>query len=82
MSRIKKLSHTLRHCQYHIVWIPRYRFRILDKAVGEEVEYCIRTFSEQKGCDILALNIYRDHVHLAVMVPLKVNIGLSWYYQR
>ncbi|HHD64343.1 MAG TPA: IS200/IS605 family transposase, partial [Desulfobulbaceae bacterium] len=25
MSRFKKLSHTLWHCQYHIVWTPKYR---------------------------------------------------------
>ncbi len=75
MSRFKKLSHTLWHCQYHIVWTPKYRFRILDKAVGEEVEYCIGTFSEQKDCDALELNIQRDHVHLVVMVPPKISIS-------
>ncbi len=75
MSRVKKLSYTLRHCQHHIVWISKYRFCILNKAVGEEVEYCIRTFSERKGCDILALNIYRDHIHLAVIVPPEISIS-------
>ncbi|RJY11128.1 transposase [Parashewanella spongiae] len=29
MSRFEKLSHVLWHCQYHIVWVPKYRFRIL-----------------------------------------------------
>jgi putative transposase len=29
MSRFRKLSHTIWHCQYHIVWIPKYRFRML-----------------------------------------------------
>ena len=38
MSRFKKLSHTLWHCHYHIVWVPKYRFRILRGKVAEEVE--------------------------------------------
>jgi hypothetical protein len=24
MSRFRKLSHTLWHCQYHLVWTPKY----------------------------------------------------------
>ncbi len=75
MSRFKKLSHTLWHCQYHIVWTPKYRFRILENAESEEVERCIRTFSEQKRCDVLELNIQRDHVHLVVLVPPKISIS-------
>ncbi|XOF32694.1 MAG: transposase [Candidatus Electrothrix sp. YB6] len=37
MSRFKKLSHTIWHCQYHIVWVPKYRLRILEGEVGQEV---------------------------------------------
>ena len=37
MSRFRKLSHTLWHCQYHIVWVPKYRHRILTGNVGHEV---------------------------------------------
>ena len=28
MSRFGKLSQTIWHCQYHIVWVPKYRFRV------------------------------------------------------
>ncbi len=28
MGRFKKLSQMIWHCQYHIVWVPKYRFRI------------------------------------------------------
>ncbi len=31
MSRFKKLSHVLWHCQYHIVWIPKYRYKVLNR---------------------------------------------------
>jgi len=37
MSRFKRLSHVIWHCQYHIVWVPKYRFRILKSQVAEEV---------------------------------------------
>jgi putative transposase len=42
MSRFKRMSHTIWHCEYHIVWTPKYRFRVLQGKVKEEVELSIR----------------------------------------
>ena len=70
MSRFHKLSQTVWHCQYHIVWTPKYRFKILEGEIAEEVEECIRTFSSQQKCEIVELNVQKDHVHLLVLIPL------------
>jgi putative transposase len=75
MSRFRKLSQTIWHCQYHIVWVPKYRYKILRDAVAVEVNNCIRAFSEQKGCEVVELNVQIDHVHLLAMVPPKVSIS-------
>jgi len=75
MSRFRKLSQTLWHCQYHIVWVPKYRYRILEGKVAIEVYRCIRAFTEQKHSEVVELNIQNDHVHLLVMVPPKVSIS-------
>ena len=75
MSRFRKLTQTIWHCQYHIVWVPKYRYRILSGAVGQEVENCIRAFSQQKECEVIELNVQIDHVHLLVMVPPKISIS-------
>ncbi len=29
MSKYRKLSHVVYKCDYHIVWVPKYRFRVL-----------------------------------------------------
>ena len=75
MSRFRKLSQTLWYCQYHIVWVPKYRFRILREKVAGEVEVCIRTFSEQQGCEVAELNVQVDHVHLLALIPPKISIS-------
>jgi putative transposase len=75
MSRFKKLSHAIWHCTYHIVWTPKYRYRVLKGEIKDEVENCIRAFSYQKGCVIDELNVQLDYVHLLVMVSLKVSIS-------
>ena len=75
MSRFTKLSHVLWHCQYHLVWVPKYRYRVLSGRVGIEVNKCIRLFCDQLQCEIVELNIQPDHVHLLVLVPPKVSVS-------
>ncbi len=72
MSRFRRLTQTIWHCQYHVVWVPKYRFRILSGKVATEINNCIRAFSEQKEFEIIELNVQIDHAHLLVMVPPKI----------
>jgi len=75
MSRFRKLSQTIWCCQYHIVFVPKYRFRILTGEVAHEVERCIRAFVEQQKAVLVELSIQVDHVHLLVFVPPKISIS-------
>ena len=49
MSRFRKLSHVVWHCQYHIVWVPKYRYRVLKDRVGFEVS---KTVWRQLSCPV------------------------------
>ena len=75
MSRFYRLSHSIWYCHYHIVWVPKYRFRILKGAVKTETEKCIREFSVHSKCVLEELNVQEDHVHLLVKVPPKLSIS-------
>lgn len=75
MSRFRRLSHTIRYCQYHIVWVPKYRFRILGGAVGEAVGIGAQEICGFTGCEVVELNVQQDHVHLVAMVTSKVSIS-------
>ena len=75
MSHFRELSQTIWHCKYHIVWVPKYRLRILEGKVAREGNNCILAFSEQQGGEIVELNIQIDHVHLLVMIPPKVSVS-------
>ena len=75
MSRFKKLNHVVWHCQYHIIWVPKYRYRVLKGEVAHEVHNCIQMFCSQLGCEVVELNIQPDHVHLLTLVPPKISIS-------
>lgn len=75
MSKYRKLSHVVYKCDYHIVWVPKYRFRILKGAIKELVEHDIRSLCQWKECIVDELNVRDDHIHLLVSVPPKVSIS-------
>jgi len=57
------------------MWTPKYRYRILSGELGQDVENCIRAFSERSHCEVVELNVQIDHVHLIAMVPPKISIS-------
>ena len=75
MSRFSKLSHVIWHCQYHLVWVPKYRYRVLKDRVAYELGKSIRVYAERLGCELVELNIQSDHVHLLVKVSPKVSVS-------
>ena len=75
MSRFRKLSQTIWHCQYHIVWTPKYRFRILEGLVKDLLLKDIPMLLEWKSSEMIELNVQKDHVHLIVSVPPKISIS-------
>ena len=83
MSRFRKLSHTIWHCQYHIIWVPKYRYRILAGNVGESMANGIQAICGYAGCEVNELNVRNDHVHLVAMVPPQgIDIGFDGAGQR
>ena len=76
MSRFKKLSHTLFECKYHIVFCPKYRFRILRDEKCEYVRQQVYSLCRQKDLvEVLELNIQPDHIHMVLSIPPKFSIS-------
>lgn len=75
MSKYKKLSHVVYKCDYHIVWVPKYRYRILKGEVKDHMEKDIRMLCEWKKAEVIELNIQEDHIHLVVSIPPKVSVS-------
>lgn len=75
MDKWKKASHVIYQCKYHIVWCPKYRYRILKGAVADFVEDNIRLLCEWQKVEILEMSICEDHIHLILEIPPKSSIS-------
>ena len=69
------LSHTKWECQYHIVFIPKYRRKVLYGKVSADVREIIRTLCKYKKVEIIEGAVCKDHVHLCLSIPPKMSIS-------
>jgi len=68
-------SHSKYRLMYHLVWIPKYRKRILIGEVKDRLEELFRQCADINGWTLEELNIQTDHVHM--LVSLKPSISVS-----
>lgn len=65
----RKTRHSVYNINYHFVWIPKYRRKILIGEVKDNLEKLLLQSAEKNQCKILALSIQPDHVHLFISAP-------------
>ena len=69
------LAHTKWNCIYHIVFIPKYRRKVMYGDVRNDVREVIKTLCSYKDVEILEGNVSIDHVHLCVKIPPKMAVS-------
>jgi len=75
MGKFRQLSHVYYKCEYHVVFTPKYRFRILSGTIKLQVEQDIRAICQWKDVEVEELNVQPDHVHLVCSIPPKFSIS-------
>ena len=70
--QFEKLAHSLYECKYHVVFCPKYRYKILQEEVAKYVmQQIYRLCSQKDGVEVVEGNVQIDHVHLVVSIPPK-----------
>ncbi len=73
---IRQSAHGAYHHQYHIVWIPKYRKRILKGDLKQFVEQRLRDIEVyHPEVEIQQYSIQLDHVHLIIVIPPKYAVS-------
>jgi len=82
-KRFRRLSHTIYECKYHLIFCPKYRYRILKDEVGEYARRQIeRLLSQKEGVEIIEMNVQIDHIHLVVWIPPKYSVAQVMGYLK
>jgi len=77
-GRLYNLSHCTYICQYHIVWVTKYRGKTLnDPYIKQEMKRIIRTIAHWKGFILIQWHIGAEHVHLYIIIPPKYSVAYA-----
>ena len=69
------LAHTKWNCIYHVVFIPKYRRKVMFGEVRKDVREVIKKLCDYKEVEILEGNVSVDHVHLCIKIPPKMAVS-------
>ena len=81
-NQTNSLSHTKWVCKYHIVFVPKYRRKIIYNQYRRDLQEIIRTLCKYKGVEILEGNMMPDHVHLLISIPPKMSVSSFMGYLK
>ena len=71
MEGYSKSSHAVYRCEYHFVWVPKYRYHILIKEVKPRLKEILVELCNWLDILIIEGAICSDHVHMYMSVPPK-----------
>jgi putative transposase len=72
MTQYSRGSHTTYHHRYHIVWITKYRYKVLRGALQLRVREIVAQVAEEFNVHIVNGVVSSDHVHIFVSIPPHV----------
>jgi len=76
MNNNESLAHTKWDCTYHIVWIPKYRRKVLYGEVREEIRDVLRRLVAAKdGIEILEGSVCVDRIHMCLGIAPKWSVA-------
>ena len=75
-SRLYQLSHCLYYCRYHLVWITKYRGKVMTNAyIKHQLKLIFKSIAKWKHLTIHAWHVGDEHIHLYISVPPKYSIS-------
>jgi len=74
--RLIRSAHAVYKTQYHIVWVTRYRRKILNKGVAEYLKTKLHEARKYyPDWEYVAIGIAEDHLHLHMVIPPKYAVS-------
>jgi putative transposase len=71
MKDVCSLNHTVWECKYHIVWIPKYRKKVVYGQIRKHLGEVFRRLARQKEGEVVEGHLMLDHVHMLISIPPK-----------
>ena len=72
----ESLSHVRWDCKYHVVFVPKYRKKVMYGKLRGKVGEILRMLCRQRGIELLEGHAMSDHIHLCLRIPPKFSVSM------
>lgn len=74
-NELKHTAHSTYRCEYHIVFAPKYRRKVIYNEIKKDVGEIIRKLCNELRVEIIEAEACPDHIHLLVSIPPYMSIS-------
>jgi REP-associated tyrosine transposase len=71
----QSLSHSKWDCKYHVVFVPKWRRKVLYGTIRKAIGPMLHELARQKECTILEGHVMPDHIHMMIAIPPKCAVA-------
>ena len=73
-NEIKMTTHSAYRCQYHIVFAPKYRRKVIYNQLRADIGQILRKLCNEKKVEIIKAEACPDHIHMLVSISMYLSI--------
>lgn len=74
VRKYRKTSHSKYELKVHLIWVTKYRYKVLINDIKYRIRELIRQCCDSKDIHIIRGHISSDHVHLYISYPPQLSV--------
>ena len=74
-NEVKHTAHSSYRCEYHIVFVPKYRRKIIYNELKRDIGEILRKLCNDMKVEIIEAEAWPDHIHMLVSIPPYMSIA-------
>ena len=74
-NEVKHTAHSTYRCEYHIVFVPKYRRKVIYGKLKKDIGEILRKLCNEKKVEIIEAEACADHIHMLVSIPPYISVS-------
>ena len=81
-NEVRHSAHSTWRCQYHIVFTPKFRRKVISGQLRTDIGQILRKLCEEKKVEIIEAEACADHIHMLVSIPPHLSVAQFMGYLK
>ena len=74
-NELKHTSHSSYRCEYHVVFAPKYRRKVIYNEIKKDIGEILRKLCNEMKVEIIEAEACPDHIHMLVSIPPYMSVA-------